>query len=308
MTTDWSQRAADLSPPAATGSRDADDYFNANRDMICRTLDGQGPHATSAAAPGKRIVFNLPARHALSFLDQSSGHGGRGRYLNRADVQRVIGTALQGSTLRDRVDQAVFAAASVLGQHLAPDTAYYGAMELSGTGVHYFGDVCLVLAPGEDHPIMLIRNSYDLSVPPVVDDLLPLSPDDQDKEAARIAASWMGRWSSDACDMAIVKVMTHAAPTERRMTVGQVSDALLEDEDYIEIVRAQTFGPGDTEEIRLTSEDAALEARIADRVRVGATPSSAEMLWRFRRRWIDHAAQQVGLPTRTVTTSGRARS
>lgn len=308
MPTDWSQKAANLSPPAAHGSSDADDYFNANRDMIRRTLTGQGPHETSASAPGMRIVFNLPVRHALSFLDQSSGQAGRGSYLNRADVRRVVGTALKGSTLRDRVDQAVCAAAGVLGQPLTPDNAYYGAMELNGTGVRYFGDVCLVLDPSEDNPVMLIRNSYDLSVSPVVDDLLPMSPDKQDKEAARIAGTWIGRWGSDACDMAIVKVMKHAMPTERRITVGQVSDAVLEGEDYIEIVRAQTFEPSDTEEIRLTAEDAALEGRIADRVRVGVTPSSTEMLWRFRRRCLDDAARRNGLTTRTVTTSGRARS
>lgn len=308
MATDWNQKATSLSPPAATNSAVADDYFVANVDMVRRTLNGKGPHITSSSAPGMRIVYNLPARHALSFLDHSSSQPGRGVYLNRTDVNRVIGTPLPKSSLRDRVDQAVCAAANALRSSLTPQTAYYGAMELNGTGIRYFGDVCLVLAPNDDNPVMLIRNSYDLSVPPVVNNLLPLAPAGQDSAAARIAKEWIGKWKNDACDMAIIKVMTHAAPTERRMTVGQVSEAVLEDEDYIEIVRSKTFRPSDIEEIRLTAEDAALEARIADRIRVGGAPSSADMLWRFRRRWVDYAARQARLATRTVTSTGRARS
>lgn len=308
MAVNWNKKATSLSPPAAPASATAHDYFAANVDMVRRTLNGKGPHSTSSPAPGMRIVYNLPARHALSFLDHSSSLPGRGAYLNRTDVNRVIGKPLPKNSLRDRVDQAVCAAANVLRSSLTPQTAYYGAMELNGTGIRYFGDVCLVLAPNDDDPVMLIRNSYDLSVPPVVNRLLPLTPIAQDRKAARIAIEWIGKWKSDACDMAIVKVMTHAAPTERRMTVGQVSKAILDDEDYIEIVRSKTFRPSDIEEIRLTAEDAALEARIADRIRVGGAPTSADMLWRFRRRWVDYAARQAGRVTRTVTSTGRARS
>lgn len=307
--TDWQEKAKNLK--ASSSDPEIGDYFAANREMARRTLTGKGPHPSSAAEGGLRVAYNLPARVAVDFLDTLSGKPGHGRYLNRTDLARIHGKPLTGETIRERIDAALAkVSAGQEGGTLTATNGYYGAMELNGTGIRYFGDICLVLKPKAvaASTLTLLRNSYDLCVAPVGTTLAGLDRADQDRRAAEIAAGWAGQWEKDAVEIALVKILRHAAPTVRRMTTAQVSDGVLADEDYIEIVRDRGFTPGDVEEIRLTAGDAALEAWLADRARVGAAPSASQWLWRFRRRCIDHAAERAGLPLRTVTTTGRART
>src|SRR4029079_16002742 len=48
------------------------------------------------------------------------------------------------------------------------ESIYFGAVELNGTGVRFYGDLCLILAPQNvpQTTVILESNSYDLVRPP----------------------------------------------------------------------------------------------------------------------------------------------
>ena len=69
--TDWQAETNSLK--ARSSDPEVSDYFAANLGMARRTLMGKGPHPSSAAQGGLRVVYNLPARYALDFLDTLSG-------------------------------------------------------------------------------------------------------------------------------------------------------------------------------------------------------------------------------------------
>jgi hypothetical protein len=92
------------------------------------------------------------------------------------------------------------------------------------------------------------------------------------------------------------------------MTVGMISQGVLDDEDYLEVIRVSSFKVSNLAEARTAAADAAVDGRVADRMRLGPLPSWPEMLWRHRRRRADQALQAHGIVTRVVIGSGRVRS
>ena len=304
--TDWETLCDTLAD--AYDDPDCRSYFKANLTTVQTTLSGGSVHPGGLYRKGIQVVFNIPARYAINFfLPQTQGPH-CGQYLNRHAISPRVGVSLKGPTARDRIDAAL----AKIGQDgaLTDTNGHYGAVELNGTGVRYFGDICLVLRGDKmaDKTLTLLRNSYDMLVQPVVQRLANLSSDDQDDMAVTILKEWAGTWADDAVDITTFKMMKHAPETERRMTTGQISRGVLDDEDYVEVVRSETFEPGDLEEVRLTAEDAAAQAMIADQLRVGSAPFAAHTLWRHRRRQVIRLAEAQGVPTRVVVTSGRARS
>ncbi|WP_187429883.1 hypothetical protein ROLI_018120 [Roseobacter fucihabitans] len=303
----WPNRARAILPIRVKD--EADRYRIANIEVIRDTLAGQGPHRTVAdPEQGMRVVFNISAKNALAFLDVQSGKPGRGAYLNRRAAARVVGQPLKGSTIRDRVDDVL---ADIAPGTLSAQNAHYGAMELNGTGMAYFGDICLVLktAAVPQNTLTLLRNSYDLTVAPVVANLyVPGDRTRTHKRAVRRVREWAGLWSQDVPDMAVVKLLQHAPPSERRLTTGQISDRLLEDEDYIEVVLAAGFTPADVHEIRLSAQDVAKQGHIADALTRGPVSSVCDLLWRHRRRAVQALAQRSGMRCRVVTATGRSRA
>ncbi|WP_460082870.1 hypothetical protein [Roseibium sp. LAB1] len=258
-----------------------------------------------------QLVFNLSARHAVSFLDVQSGLPGRGRYLNRAAVTHLAGKPLTGTTVRERVDRVVTRVAASVGRSVATTDIHFGAAELNSSGIAYFGDVCLVLksdkVPGG--LLSLLRNSYDLTVAPVFAQIYVNGNRSKTEDnAVRVMTEWAGTWPDETGDLVVVKILQYAPPSERRLTTGLISTGVLQDEDFIEVVYEKSFTPKEVREIRLSPMDVAREAQIADRTMRGPSPSAADMLWRYRRRQVERDAKRVGLTCRVVTHSGRSRA
>ena len=87
-----------------------------------------------------------------------------------------------------------------------------------------------------------------------------------------------------------------------------ISTGILEDEDYIEVLKTQSFGTHDIAEVRLSAADVAMDGRIRSRAESGLPPSHAELLWRRRRRVAEARLTEKDIPIRVVTTLGRSRS
>jgi hypothetical protein len=306
---DWPALFGGLKSQAT--DQESQDYFDANKDMVISTLQGNSPHGGAQQRHGLCVVFNLSALNAIRFLLSQRRGPGFGTYLNRYSAQKPAGSPLAGPSVRDRIDAALSAISAKLNLvPLGQTDAHYGAMELNGTGIRYFGDICLVLRADNVDPktLILLRNSYDLNVTPVSRRFGGLTRTAQDDLAEEILKDeWAGEWLAHGHFIAAKKIMDAAPETTRRMTTARISQGVLDDEDYVEVVRAGTFTPGAILEIRLTAEDAAAEALIGDRARVGHPPSAAQALWRNRRRAVARLAEEHALPIRVVTTSGRTR-
>ena len=90
--------------------------------------------------------------------------------------------------------------------------------------------------------------------------------------------------------------------------MGRISDAVLSDEDYIEVLRIGSFGSSDLHEARVAAGDAAHETLISERLRAGPTPRYDALLWRQRRREADAALQRANVISKVVATTGRVKS
>ncbi len=290
----WAARAQAVEASSVPGERA--DYRSANATTIRRVVAGEGLDSGKVrAAAGARVVFNVAAAHVRAVL--------RGRYLNGYDLEQARTGAPKPqpvSTRRRRVDAAV---AICAGGGAAEADLYYGAVEVNGAGMRYYGDLCLVLKPGEipAGTLVLFRNSYDLDREPLRgrigdDDRLRVA------EARRLA----GTWRDDVQDMAVCKILDGVEGTPRLMTTGTVSEGVLIDEDYIEAPRVGSFGKDAISEIRTSAADAATEALIADRQARGPTPPLARLLWRHRRRMAERMARAAGIDVRVVGGHGRA--
>lgn len=285
-------------PAAGGGTAHRDAYHNANLDIAKETLEGSAAFAGGQLRACLCAVVNLPAVRAVWFMMDAARGSGRGVYENRYTHAARVGARLPPNSARERIDEALAGIASW--NQLSRTNGHYAAMELNGTGVRYYGDVCLVLkdATVDADTLVLERNSYEVRVPPA---------SRSGRDLTEILQDWSGTWSGDAVLMAAHKVMDGRSFGDRRMTAGTVSDLVVEDEDYLEVVLHHGFEPKDLAEVRVTAEEAAAEALIGDRTRVGPAPTAAQALWRFRRRVAATLARGRGLQVRVVTTTGRAR-
>jgi hypothetical protein len=91
------------------------------------------------------------------------------------------------------------------------------------------------------------------------------------------------------------------------MTTGQISETVLDDEEYLEVLKVGSFDASDLQEARLSAADVAAEEQIGTQLRLGPCPSLGELQWRKHRRAATKALQDRGVRARTVTTSGRVR-
>lgn len=247
------------------------------------------------------MVVNISCAHVPSFCDETAD-GAAHPYKNVYDLQR-LGLGKGPSATRRRVDAALPVLAGK-----TPEDMYFGAVELTGTGIRFYGDICLVLKPTEvaEDTLLLETNSYDLEREPLVSAISR----SQDPAAKRrsFALAMSGRWGNDRASMAVAKAFQVLGERSRRFTFGQIAEAVRDDEDYIEVVRTSTFEADDLEEARLQPEDVAVETRITERLRSGPTPSLAEIQWRQDRRRAEAALRAQGVPVRVVTTPGRTKT
>jgi hypothetical protein len=198
-------------------------------------------------------------------------------------------------------------------------------MELNGAGVRFYGDFCLVLKSVGDKTPILDRNSYDLMRSPLYDWILkrrrrcvadqlagkvdPFTEPTEDQKTAMAtqARAISGHWGADRSEVAAIKVLEARLAGVRRISTGQISDGVLDDEDYIEILKHGSFRAADLEEVRLSAADVAAESRIGDRSRFGPAPSAAAELWRDRRQIAEQALSRWGPALKIVTTRGRMK-
>ena len=296
MSTDWKERVQADADPRVADDRDLQAYRTANLATLRGVVQGVHQDKNSAVSgSGAHIVFNISSAHVADFC--------RDGYRNAYD----LGTA---SDTRKQVDQAIERATS-----LAPESIYFGAVELSGAGIGYYGDVCLVLGEvsfgRRSKPLhVLDRNSYDLTRAPASEEIA-----DRERTqgmsfvdaAAEQLQGWQGHWRSDLSDMVASKVQASLPVSKRRWTTGQIASAVLDDEDYLEVLYPRSFDTTSLAEVRLTAAETAAEADIANREARGEACAYHEQKWRQQRRDARAALAKAKVRVRVVTTLGRSR-
>ena len=287
-------------------------YVRANVDSVKQLLRGIGPDDTVPSdGAGASIVFNMSCAHVPSFCKDSTG--GQTAYKNAYDLNKA-------GSKRQLVDEVLASVCKSRGVGITKESIYFAAVETTGTGIRFFGDLCLVMrfrpdwenvdsplsAPTLDQQTLVLeRNSYDLVRAPLQADV----EESANPDAARvgIVENWVASWSSQLIDMIALRVMQKLPMEERRWTSGEIAGALLEDEDYCEVLFPRSFDVNELVEVRSTSADAAAEGDIADREQYGEGPGLHELQWRDQRRRARKAIAAAGIPVRIVTTSGRVR-
>lgn len=293
----WQERLKSVLQKLLSNVGAGADYPSANADLINRSLGGIGVDGGKTEGIGCRIVVNISSAHIGSFCRER-------HYKNAYEVEKAPrnGKAPKVSQKRKIVDAALQA---VTGQN--PENIYFAAIELNGAGIGFYGDCCLVLReePTDENLTVLDRNSYDLIRNPLRTriDRCPMP----ETARADTAKSMSGRFKEDLSAIAAIKVLTARPSTDRLLTTGMISGGILEDEDYIEVLRPKSFGPTDIAEVRLSAADVSVDERIRSRGLSGLPPSHAELLWRRRRRVAEERLAEHAIPVRVVTTLGRSR-
>ena len=264
--TTWQKRVEDYL--AGDG---VDPFVHANHEAIARSLlDPQ---------TGLRMVVNIPADALLGFLRAD-------QYLNAYDEPVVGGTPRKPSETRKQVDAWL--------DLDDPRDYFFGAVSIGGTGVRFYGEYCLVLKSVGDDTRIFDRNSYDLTKSPF-----------SDGDPASYVPMLRGEWKKDIVHMLTMKLLPELRDRQWLITLGSVSDAILHDEEFVEVHRKGRFGVAEIEEVRQSPEDEALHANILTRYEDGEAPSLEEMLWIARRNLVRQQLKKAGVPLRVVVSSGR---
>ncbi len=280
-------------------------WRRADAETVRGVIAGVSPYSGSVKADqAAKAVFNISSAHVPAFVADRTGAPYKNRYNAPGRALGSGGPPAQDA--RALIDQALSSLT-----HAAWTDHYYGAVDLNGAGIRYYGDVCLVLRPEavDGGTLVLDRNSFDLICPPLRARTCP-SPGHvwSPVAGARQAAAMSGQWANCLPSMAAHKVLSGGRTDERRITIGMISEGVLADEDYMEVIRVGSFGPGDLAEARVSAGDAAADGLVADRMRRGPAPDWAAMLWRHRLRRAEAALQSAGVRTRVVVSSGRMRT
>ncbi len=300
--TDWSKENERLIAQNSPPNSPLRDYAEANLEICRDIVSGRDLYKNKQDdESGAKMVANISSAYVPAFCDASKNDGVN-PYKNGYDLGWFgIGDEKKQKGPRELVDDAL-----PLGGR-PPREFYYGAVELTGSGIRFYGDVCLVLRRSvlEEKTLVLDRNSFDLISAPLRDRINsgPLRDKAREEEALRLA----GSWEADVGDMAALKAFQTIGLKSRRFTSGQVAEAIRHDEDYLEIIKHKSFGAKDLEEARFSATDAAYDALTAERDTRGPTPRLEALLWRHRRRIAEEQLRDRNVPVRVVTTSGRSR-
>ena len=229
---------------------------------------------------GLRVVVNITAYSLLTVLDEN-------QYKNLYDRPAIGGVPRVPSDQRVKVDRTLG-----LGR-----TTYFGAVALGGTGVRFYGEYCMVLTLGQVDPDTRLfdRDSFDILLEPL--DTLPLTP-------AQIEAL-RGRWGRDRVDMAVLRVLPEIGHDLRLVTSGTISDAVLKDQEFIEVHRDGSFAPREIEEIRESPDETAIEMSLRSRADRGIALTQVEQEWLGRRDKVVEKLAELGIQHRIVTLHGR---
>lgn len=305
MATDWKSKLNQCIDGAAAGNIGVRQFAQANADAISSAVAGRGPDDTDTDPDaGARMVVNISSAHIPAFCNLSRANDPK-PYKNGYDLKRYrIGDSAPGLALKTRelVDRAL-----PLGRG-KPENVYFGAVELNGSGIRFYGDVCLVLKRDalRDDTAVLDRNSYDLVRPPISQIIEQAAPN-QDRARKDQALQLKGSWKADLGAMAAVKAFQVLVLRLRRSTTGQISEAVRDDEDYMEVLRIGSFRAADLQEARLSAAEAAHDALTGQRLLSRPAPRLEALIWRHRRRIAEQDLRRSGVPVRIVTTSGRTK-
>lgn len=236
-----------------------------------------------------RMVVNMAGPVLLEFLAQRTYLNGYGRFT------QFGGKA--PSEMRRRVDSAL---------SQKPEQIHFGAVTLNGTGIRFYGEYGVVLksaAMPANTPV-IDRNSWLIEFPP----LRPPMPDPTEQDRRDVVERLSGEWQRDLVAMITLKVLPAVGDeTVRLPTTGAISEAVLRDESFVEVLKDGSFEPDDVHEVRETPQDAAIEGDVNESERRGTPVSLEEQIWVRRRRAVAERLAQAGIRRRIVATSGRER-
>jgi hypothetical protein len=304
----WAERTRRLSGRLARENREGAGYLTANCDAVYRTVDGRGPDATDAhPSAGARITFNMSSVHLPGFCEATKA-GRANAYKNCYDLAAesvTSGNHKHVNARRRLVDESL-----PLPEGASVENTYFGAVDVNGSGVRFYGDICLVLQRDQAAScVVLDRNSYDLVRSPVKEQLTNANKSEQDAQRRAIARSWSGSWQVDLGHIVAAKALATLPLGARRWTTGHISQAVCSDEDYVEVLKGGSFNALDLQEARLSAndiaEDALTSARIASRRPV---PRLESMLWARRRARAEVALRSLGVPVRIIGHHGRIKT
>jgi hypothetical protein len=306
MTEIWSQRCEDAKSDAVGSDNKRREYVEANAGFVVEAINGRAAFSEPDPSSGAHAVANMASVHIPHFVQESLA-GEAKPYKNGYDLKRYRvgdGEPRDVESRRETVDASL---PLKVGQD--PSNVYFMAVELNGTGVRFYGDVSLVLQHSNfDRETTIIdRNSFELARDPLFT-RIQNGPGSEHENRCKEAQNLAGTWHKDLGHIATIKTLGRLDGGTRQWTPGQISDAILVDEDYIEVLRIGSFSAKDLQVARIAADDAAHESLIAERCRQGPPPTFESMLWRFQRRNADEALRRAGLALHVVATSGRNRS
>lgn len=239
-----------------------------------------------------RIVFNIGSAALLSYLRT-------GIYKNIYQRPVIAGKERKPSNGRIEVD-------TLLGLG-SPEEYYFCAVCLSGTGIRFYGEHCVVLKKASEIQISFIfdRNSYDLIRPPLNTKRTNNKQVIKALKCRLLRSTTDPQLSEDMIALISLKVLFQTPPAVRLLTFGTISNLVLMDEDYIEALHHGEISLDNIEEIRENSQDSTLELEIQNRMTSGPLPNLSEMIWSSRRKTVRRLLYQHNIKRRTLTTTGR---
>lgn len=289
---DWDNRLSVAIADLVGGQTGLKVFLDANSDAVKQALN-----------TGGRVVVNISTAHIPAFIKGE-------QYKNCYDLDaeaRIGEKPSRTSPKRRMVDEALRPL------HQEPiERIYFAAVELNGYGVGFYGDCCLVLRDdiSQENIVVLDRNSYDLIREPLRSRIVADAKNKRIEETSareQEAAKHAGCMRDHLASIAAIKVLESRQPVQRLMTTGIISDGVLDDEDYIEVLRPRSFKIETVQEVRLAPADVAMDERIRSHALGGEPPSQAEALWRKRRRRAEACLRALNVPVRVVTTTGRVK-
>jgi len=264
----WSQRVGKW-----LAKHGSEGFSQGNRDVVERILIDPDT--------GLRMVVNISAASLLCVLEE-------GRYRNLYDRPMIGEERREPSPERLEVD----------GKLGITPTTYFGAVALGGTGVRFYGEYCMVIRRERVPPDTRLfdRDSYDIVLDPIKS--LGLGP-------PQLRSVLGGRWASDVVPMAMLRVLPELGHESRLVTSGTVSEAVLRDQEFIEVHLDGSFGVDDIEEVRQSPDETSLELTIFERERHSLPNSLTELEWARRRADVARQLDAHGVRHRVVTLHGR---
>ena len=270
---------------------DGRDFGRANAEAIRNTIRSGDPNIDKNSVGGACVVLNMAAAHIPDFC--------RDGYKNVYELT-VGGQPPHVSETRRFVDDGLKGAFGI-----DPEQTWFAALELTGAGIRFYGDICLVLkreSIAADLQ-MLDRNSYDLVRDPIKVEV------GRDSVLCEGTARELGFYYWGELQSVAVRKVMQQTPVEndRRLTAGDIAEKLRADEDYAEVFWQKKIDTGEILEARTSASDAAAETLAAVQLATGPSPSLAQLTSRAQRRRAQDELQRAGVPFRVVTTSGRIK-